>query len=114
MNSPAPSTSTSGAKSRKSQAKPTAGDETGCREYGDGRPQCDENLTMCVQTLHECLHGLGIGGPQQLANWNGDKDCVTTSLFVTISGWLGQHYPNEEEGRPTWCPPSSSSTRAGG
>jgi hypothetical protein len=112
MNSPAPSTPTSGAKSRKSQAKPTAGDETGCRDYGDGRPQCDPILTECVQTLHECLHGLGSGVPAQLANWNGD--CVTNSLFLTISAALANHYPNEENERPPWCSSSSSSTPAGG
>jgi hypothetical protein len=111
MNSPAPSPPTSGAKSRKSQATPTARDETGCKEYGDGRPQCDPILTECVQTLHECLHGLGIGVPAQLANWNGE--CVTTSLFEEISHALENIDPKPEE-RPLWCSSSSSSTLAGG
>jgi hypothetical protein len=112
MNSPAPSTPTSGAKSRKSQATPTAGDETGCKDYGDGRPQCDPNLTMCVQNLDHCLHGFGSGPPEQLANWDGD--CATTSLFQTISEALEDYYPKPGEERPTWCSPSSSSTPAGG
>ena len=112
MNSPAPSTPRSGAKSRKSQATPTAGDETGCRDYGDGRPQCDEELTSCVQDLEHVLHGLSSDRPPQLANWNGQN--VTTSLLAAISYMLDAYYPNEKEPRPAWCPSSSSSTPAGG
>jgi hypothetical protein len=112
MNSPAPSTPRSGAKSRKSQATPTAGDETGCRDYGDGRPQCDEELTSCVQDLEHALHGLSSDRPPQLAYWNGQKP--TTSLLAVISDALEDYYPNEGLERPTWCSSSSSSTPAGG
>jgi hypothetical protein len=113
MNSPAPSTPTSGAKSRKSRATPAAGDETGCRDYGDGRPQCDPNLTSCVQNLEQALHGLSSDRPPQLANWNGDDD-ATTSLFDAISEALEAYYPKPGQERPTWCSSPSSSTPAGG
>src|SRR5512133_3316934 len=86
-NSPPPSTPTSPAKSSQSQAWPTAGGETGCRDYGDGRPLCDPKLTGCVQNLDHALHGLSSGAPpEQLANWNGHN--VTTSLLDEISGEL--------------------------
>jgi hypothetical protein len=111
MNSPPPSTKTSPAKSSQSQARPTAGDGTGCRDYGDGRPLCDPKLTGCVQHLDQVLHGLSSDGPAQLANWNGHE--ATTALFDEISCVLAAYYPHEGEERPTWCS-SSSSTSAGG
>jgi hypothetical protein len=112
MNSPPPSTPASGAKSSQSQARLTAGDETGCRDYGDGRPLCDPKLTGCVQHLDQVLHGLSSGPLEQLANWNGHN--ATTLLFDEISGELDAYYPNEGDERPTWCSSSSSSTSAGG
>ena len=111
MNSPPPSTKTSPAKSSQSQVKPSAGGDTGCRDYGDGRPKCDPKLTGCVEDLDHELHGLSSDGPKQPANWNGHD--ATTFLFHEISGVLAIYYPHEGEERPTWCS-SSSSTSAGG
>jgi hypothetical protein len=114
VNNPSPSTPKSGAKASQSQSTPTAGDETGCRDYGDGRPTCDPKLTRCVQDLDRALHGLRSGRPpERLANWN--RHNATTSLFDKISDELNAYYPKEGEKRPIWeCSSSSPGTPTGG